>query len=309
LAVYVSRETLAMTVSLICLGMCAQDAIYAVPAIPTSPTKVLATHYTECGGGMAANAAVAAVRLGARVQYWGRVGDDPLGERITGELARENVDVRHVRRVPGSTSPSAAILVDPTGERVICAYNDPVLDRDASWLPLETIDNADAVLADVRWPQGAAAVLDRGREAGKIALLDADIGPISDLHDLIPRATHVVFSEGGLRTASGATSPGVGLRQLASTARGLVGVTLGSDGFLWLDHGVEHRAPALRIRAVDTLAAGDVWHAAFAIGLAERCSVHQAAHFANVAAALKCERSGGRRGAPTRAEVLARLNS
>jgi sulfofructose kinase len=298
-----------MTISLICLGMCAQDAIYAVPAIPTSATKVLATHYTECGGGMAANAAVAAVRLGARVQYWGRVGDDPLGARITGELAGDGVNVGHVRRVPGGTSPSAAILVDPAGERLICAYNDPALDRDPSWLPLDTIDSVDAVLADVRWPQGAAAVLDRGRDAGKIALLDADIGPISDVHDLIPRATHVVFSEGGLRTASGATSPGAGLRQLASTAHGLVGVTLGSDGFLWRDQGVEHRAPALRIRAVDTLAAGDVWHAAFAIGLAELWATDKAARFANVAAALKCERSGGRRGAPTRAEVLARLNN
>ncbi|MEP7060773.1 MAG: PfkB family carbohydrate kinase [Betaproteobacteria bacterium] len=296
-----------MTVSLICLGMCAQDAIYAVPAIPTFPTKVLATHFTECGGGMAANAAVAAARLGARVQYWGRVGDDPLGERITRELASEGVDIGRVRRVPGCLSPSAAILIDATGERLICAYNDPALDRDTSWLPLEVVDGVDAVLADVRWPQAAAVVLDRSREAGKVALLDADIGPVADLHDLIPRATHVVFSEGGLQTACGAMSPGAALRQLAPTARGLVGVTLGAEGFLWRDHGAEHRAPALPISAIDTLAAGDVWHAAFAIGLAETWPVDRAARFANVAAALKCERSGGRRGAPTRSEVIARL--
>jgi sugar/nucleoside kinase (ribokinase family) len=83
-------------------------------------------------------------------------------------------------------------------------------------------------------------------------------------------------------------------------------VTLGAQGFLWREQGIEHHAPAVSIKAVDTLAAGDVWHAAFAIGLAERRPVADAARFANVATALKCERPGGRRGAPTRAEVEAR---
>src|SRR6187401_2406603 len=73
----------------LCLGMSAHDAIYRVPVIPHIPTKVLATGYTECGGGMAASASVAVSRLGGDAVYWGRVGDDPLGERILRELAGE----------------------------------------------------------------------------------------------------------------------------------------------------------------------------------------------------------------------------
>jgi sulfofructose kinase len=57
------------------------------------------------------------------------------------------------------------------------------------------------------------------------------------------------------------------------------------------------------VDAIDTLAAGDVWHGAFALALAERSSIDAAARFANVAAAIKCTRFGGRRGAPRRAEV------
>ncbi len=295
-----------MSARLICTGMCAQDTIYRVQAIPATPTKVLATHYAECGGGMAANASVAAARLGAVVEYWGRTGDDHLGRRITDELAAEGVDVTYVRRVPGCTSVSAAILVDGRGERLICAYNAPDLDPDPAWLPLDRIRTADAVLADVRWPRGAAAVLDAGRRAGKIALLDADIGPVDDLRDLIPRASHIVFSEGGLAACAN-NEPGAGLREIASVAHGPVGVTLGPDGFLWREAGVEHHAPGLRVDAVDTLAAGDVWHAAFALRLAEGRGIAEAAHFANVAAAIKCERWNGRRGAPTRAEVEARV--
>ena len=151
------------------LGMSALDAIYRVPAIPASPTKVLATGFLEAGGGMAANASVGVARLGAQTHYWGRLGDDALGDRILADLVREAVDVSSVRRLPGRVSPSAAILIDAAGERLVCAYNDPQLDNDPGWLPLGRIREFAAVLTDVRWPQGAAAVLDAARAAGRPA--------------------------------------------------------------------------------------------------------------------------------------------
>jgi sulfofructose kinase len=298
-----------MTVRMISLGMSALDTIYSVPEIPSSPVKILASGYTECGGGMGANAAVAAARLGAAVEYWGRVGDDSLGRRIVDELAAEGVDTRHVRRVPGCVSPSAAILVDPRGERLICAYNDPLLDRDPSWLPLARVADVDVVLADTRWPEGSALLLDRARAERKIAVLDGEAGPASDLLGLVPRASHVVFSAPGLATAFPDTGPASSLRLAARHTDAVVGVTLGAEGFLWLEGSVERQVPALAVDAVDTLAAGDVWHAAFGVALAEGHPVRAAAWFANVAAAIKCERLGGRRGAPFRAEVSARLET
>lgn len=89
----------------------------------------------------------------------------------------------------------------------------------------------------------------------------------------------------------------------------MVGVTLGADGFLWLDAGHEQRARPPRVVAIDTLAAGDVFHAAFALAIGERRAAADAAAFANAAAALKCTRFGGRLGAPVRAEVDALLRS
>jgi len=291
--------------SILCLGMSALDAIYRVAAIPTAPTKILATGYLECGGGMAANASVAAARLGGQSHYWGRVGDDELGTRILAQLAAEGVDTRTVRRVAGCVSPSAAILVADDGERLVCAYNDPRLDTDASWLPLDRVAEFSAVLADVRWPAGAAAVLDAARARGLPAVLDGDIGPPDVLLDLARRATHVAFSEPGLRQVAGVPSPGEGLRRMAAQVSAIVGVTLGADGYLWWDGRGERRLAAPVVKAVDTLAAGDTWHGAFTLALAEGSGVEAAARFANIAAAIKCTRFGGRLGAPTRAEVAA----
>ena len=291
--------------AILCLGMSALDAIYRVTAIPTAPTKILATGYLECGGGMAANASVAVARLGGQSHYWGRVGDDELGARILAQLAAEGVDTGTVRRVAGCVSPSAAILVADDGERLVCAYNDPRLDADASWLPLARVADFSAVLADVRWPAGAAAVLDAARAHGLPAVLDGDIGPADVLLDLARRATHTAFSEPGLARVAGTPSPGEGLRRMAAQVPGLVGVTLGADGFLWWDGQAERRLAAPAVKAVDTLAAGDTWHGALTLALAEGCGVEAAARFANNVAALKCTRFGGRLGAPTRAEVAA----
>jgi sulfofructose kinase len=298
-----------MTVRMISVGMSALDTIYSVPEIPSSPVKILASGYTECGGGMAANAAVAAARLGAAVEYWGRVGDDLLGQRIIDELATEGVEVAYVRRVTGCASPCAAVLVDPHGERLICAYNDPLLDRDPAWLPLARVAAVDVVLADVRWPEGSAAALDRARADRKIAVLDGEVGPVPDILALVPRATHVAFSTAGLATAFPAAGPGASLHLAAMHTDAVVGVTMGAQGFLWLEGTLERHVPALAIDAVDTLAAGDVWHAAFGVALAERLDVGDAARFANVAAAIKCERRGGRRGAPSGADVVDRLKT
>ena len=66
----------------LCLGHAAHDLTYRVSTIPTRPVKVVAKSMSESGGGMAANAAVAISRLGGLATYWGRVADDPLGNRI-----------------------------------------------------------------------------------------------------------------------------------------------------------------------------------------------------------------------------------
>jgi sulfofructose kinase len=66
--------------------------------------------------------------------------------------------------------------------------------------------------------------------------------------------------------------------------------------------------PAFVVTAVDTLGAGDVWHGAFALALAEGEDEPAAVRAASAAAAIKVTRHGGRAGAPTRAERDALLH-
>ena len=287
----------------LCLGHAAHDLIYRVTTIPARPVKVVAKSMTESGGGMAANAAVAISRLGGEATYWGRVADDLLGHRILDDLAAEGVDVTGARRIAGARSPCTSILVSDQGERLICSFTDPALDPDPSWLPQERIAGFDVVMADVRWPRGAELVLDTARQLDRPALLDADVAPPEVTRALVAHASHVLFSEAGLDVVAPGSRHGEALRSLEHPDHRVIGVTLGPAGFLWREGGAEHHVAAPPITAVDTLAAGDVWHGAFALALAERQPVRAAALFANAAAALKCLRPGGRSGAPSRAEV------
>ena len=86
---------------ILCLGMAALDAIYRVPVIPAKPVKVIASSFSESGGGMAANTAVAVARLGGAADYWGRVGADEVGRRILRAPAGEGVDIEGAGASPG----------------------------------------------------------------------------------------------------------------------------------------------------------------------------------------------------------------
>ncbi|MFK3751783.1 PfkB family carbohydrate kinase, partial [Escherichia coli] len=81
-----------------CVGITVMDRIYYVEGLPTESGKYVARNYTEVGGGPAATAAVAAARLGAQVDFIGRVGDDDTGNSLLAELESWGVNTRYTKR-------------------------------------------------------------------------------------------------------------------------------------------------------------------------------------------------------------------
>ena len=74
---------------------------------------------------------------------------------------------------------------------------------------------------------------------------------------------------------------------------------------MWRADGRLEHLPAFAVRTIDTLGAGDVFHGAFTLALAEGLIERDALRWASAAAAVKCTRFGGIAGAPIRAEVEA----
>jgi sulfofructose kinase len=288
----------------ICLGIVVLDHVHEVEAVPAAPTKVTATGYRETGGGIAATAAVAIAALGGEAAYWGRVGDDAAGSTLQAQLRRLGVDVTGLRRIAGAATPVAAAIVDREGERLLVVFPGRALDPDPSWLPLDEVAGAGAVMVDMRWREGAEALVAAARRHGVPSVLDAEIGEPAALAALVPAVDHAVFSERGLAQYAGTVSNEDGLRRAHAHGARHVAVTLGAAGSLWLgEDGALRRVPALPVAARDTTGAGDVFHGAFALALAEGRDVAAAARFASAAAALKCRNGRGWDGMASRAEV------
>ena len=290
--------------------MAVLDRIFSVPALPTGPTKLYATDMLEVGGGPASTAAAAIVKLGGRARLFARLGQDSVGDTVLAGLEADGIDTAGVRRIEGARSAWSAVAVEPwNGERLIINTPGEGLDVEADWLGLDDLAGAGSVLVDMGWIKAAARLLLLARQAAVPSVLDADLGPHAGAVGLIGLADHVVFSAAGLAHHATTDDPIEGLRRMRLWApESVLAVTLGAEGFLWLDGDTPRRVPAPRVEVVDTLGAGDVFHGAYALALAEGAGVEAAAHFANTAAALKCTRPGGRAGTPTRAEVQKALS-
>jgi sulfofructose kinase len=295
---------------IICVGHAALDRIYRIEAFPPEPTKVRALEHVEAGGGMAANAAVAIARLGGKAELWSRIGDDSAGNAIRAGLRAERVDLRYVQSFEGARSSTSAIIVDDKGDRLIVGQRDAGMPSGTSWLPLERIAEADAVLGDVRWLEGVRAVFGRARREKVPTVLDADLGAREALGGVLKLSDYAIFSAPALREfVPGGSSDAERLAQVLSMGPRHAGVTLGRDGYLWREGAETGRVPAFDVSITDTTGAGDAFHGAFALMVAEGRPTAECARAAAAVAALKCTRLGSRAGLPTRAELNAYLSS
>ncbi len=297
-----------MSKHLLCVGHIALDLIFSVNAFPDHPTKTPAHRYHRGVGGMSGNASVALARLGARVDFCGPVGDDETADVFEAVLRTEGVGLAGLRRVPGASSSVSSIIVDARGERMIFNAKGSALDVPGPFDPA-VLDGVDFVLVDPRCPAWAEAALVHARERGIPSMLDGEVSPRADLQRLVPLADWRVFSEPGLLAwADG--EPEALMRGLAhAQPQRRVVRTLGGRGLQWCDvqGQMQQMGPLSAGPVVDTLGAGDVFHAALALALAEGQAEALALRFASAAAAIKCSRPDGIAGAPTRAEVEALL--
>jgi sulfofructose kinase len=293
---------------ILCAGIAVQDIVMRVENFPPPGAKVAASDFIITGGGCAANAALAVARLNGRAAFAGPLGgtDDAVSERILTDLAAEGVDCSGVARVDGGTASASLILLDAQGEKTIATRRGvglgQTLPQDADRL----VAQVDAVLVDNRFPDFVAAMCWAAQPRKIPIVIDLDQATEPD-DALLKLGTHVIASSEALRATTGFGEPAIALQRLAEHVAGFLAVTDGPNGVYWLENGDLRHMPAFAVKAIDTLGAGDTFHAAFTLALAEGRDLAGALRFASAAAALKCTHFGGGAGSPKRAEVDAFL--
>lgn len=290
---------------ILCIGIPVRDLIFRVEAVPERGSKANATHLAEICGGNALNAAIAMARLGGRAAFAGPMGD--AGETSSGfildQMAAEGIDATHIVRIPGAATPVSAIIIDATGERTLTIYRDPALwsvklsDAD------ELLADCRAVLVESRCGAFCIDLCAEARRRGIPVIVGVDRAmALSD--GLLTAASHLLFASEQVQETAGIADDGEALKRLAGMTPAFLAATRGPRGTIWLNQaGILEETPAFPVEAVDTLGAGDVFHGASTLRLAEGGGIREALRFAAAAAALKCTRHGGGPAAPQRAEV------
>lgn len=292
----------------LCAGIAVQDIIFRVDTFPQPGGKCMTHDLVTVSGGCAVNAAIAVARLGGRARYAGPLGDlaDHASNQLMAAMAAEGIDTAGVVRVPGAPAPVSGIMVDAAGERMIVTHRDPRIEAARIADPDGLVQDVTVLLADNRFPRLVRPLCEAARRRGIPVVLDAD-RPTTEDDPLFAIASHVVFSGECLRETTRLDDLGAGLRRMAPRTAAFLAVSDGPGPVRYLAEGAVLELAVFKIDAVDTLAAGDVFHAGIALALAEGRGPVAAMRFGAAAAGLKCMRFGGSMGAPSRAEVEAFL--
>jgi len=304
------------------IGSANMDLVVRAPRLPHAGETILGGPFETHPGGKGANQAVAAARLGGDVTFVGCVGDDAHGESLREGLAREGIDVSHLRTVPGESTGIAVITVDDGGENtiVVAPGTNARVSPDDVNAAFEKIREVDVVLMQLEIPtETVEYLIGRSEEFSASIILNA--APARQLpRETLSNINCMIVNEHEARLITGARQDQTG-GELISILGPRVGgqaitiMTRGEGGSLacmMSDHISEHHA--FEVDVIDSVAAGDAFCGAIAVGLMPRGkdvsndTLRDAIRFASAAGALACTRRGAQPSLPTRQEVDAFLS-
>ncbi|MFD0413434.1 carbohydrate kinase family protein [Streptomyces sp. NPDC127108] len=273
---------------------------------------------TETGtlvlGGSAAIMACGAARLGLKVAFAGRVGDDDAGRYVRDTLTAHGVDTRALTLDATLPTPLTVVLTSGDDRAVLTSPG-----------TLTTTSGRDVppdLLADTRHVHAASYFLQprlaedlpdllrTARSHGAGTSLDTQDDPsgtwdgaaldavLAETDILLPNAQEAMGLAG-----SEAGSPERAAALLATRVP-LVVVKNGAAGALCHDGLALMSAPGLAVTPKDTVGAGDSFDAGFIAATLHRQPPHQALRFAAVCGALSTRAHGGTAAQPTWYEAL-----
>ncbi len=307
------------TGKLVVLGSINADHILNIEQFPQPGETVIGKQYTVAFGGKGANQAVAAGRAGADISFIACVGEDDIGERVRKQLASDDIDTSPVEAISGTTTGVALIFVNAEGENVIGIdagankavtpeylnrYQQNIIEASALLMQLESPLETVIAAAKLAKQHNTQVILNPAPACDLPAELLSLVDIITPNETEAERLTGVQVNnnDDAARAAKVLHEKGIDT----------VIITLGSKG-VWLSQkGEGKQIVGFRVKAIDTIAAGDTFNGALVTSLLEGKSMESAVRFAHAAAAIAVTRPGAQPSVPWRHEIddfLARQES
>jgi ribokinase len=302
------------TGKLVVLGSINADHILNIEQFPRPGETVIGKQYKVAFGGKGANQAVAAGRSGSDIAFIACVGADDIGERVRQQLASDRIDTQPIEAIADSTTGVALIFVNAEGENVIgidaganaavtpdylARYQQKVIDADALLMQLESPLETVIAAASLAKQHQTQVILNPAPARELPDDLLATIDMITPNETEAQRLTGIAVNDDNdaARAAQALHDKGIAT----------VIITLGSRGVWLSENGNGKLVPGFKVKAVDTIAAGDTFNGALVTALLEGKTMADAVRFAHAAAAIAVTRPGAQPSVPWREEIDAFL--
>ncbi len=279
------------------VGSLNMDLCIEAPYMPKEGETLTGSGFIMNGGGKGANQATAAAKLGGNVAMCGAVGGDLFGETLIKNLSAAGADVSHIKKCNDASTGIAVIVITGGNNRIILEKGANALLTEADIDEfLKTAKEGDIYLTQLENPIDIIGYgLKQAKAKGMFTILNPapanrDISAYFGYVDLItPNETELEIFGGKDALFDS------GIKKIVTT--------LGSRGYEIADKEDAKIYPCIKIKAVDTTAAGDTLCGGLAVGLAEGMGLEEACAFGSKAASIACTRKGAQQSIPTRKEV------
>lgn len=294
------------------IGSSNTDMVVRSKKIPLPGETLLGGDFDVIAGGKGANQAVAAARSDANVSFIAKVGNDNFGEKAIQAYKNDNIDTSNIFVDSDKPSGIAIIIVDETtGQNSIVVApgaNGNLQPKDIDKVS-DIIASADVVLMQLEIPlESVKQALSIAKKNGITTIMNP--APAQELsNDMLKLVDIITPNESETNSLIGFVPESdediikateILLEKVNDTAL----ITLGSRGVYYKSkNGNGDFIPSIKVNAVDTTGAGDVFNGYFASLIANGETYEKAIQIANKAAAISVTRKGAQPSIPTFTDV------
>ncbi len=304
-----------MRKKILVLGSCNVDLVFNIPRFHHPGETISAESEATFFGGKGANQAISSKRLGGKVYFISKVGNDIYGKSYRQHLIKNGLDRKLILEDIKLPTGMAVIELTPTGENRIVVF--PGANGSLSQKDLKRLQSCwreiDVFVTQLEIP---LPTVERGlrlaKDEGAITLLNPS-PPVHLSRRLLSLVDFVVLNEIEAQFLTGIKWKGDrDTRKMAERLLGMgiknVLITLGSKGLFFRNKLEEIHVKAFKVKVIDTTAAGDAFMGALACGLSEGRSIREVLRFANAAGALATTKLGAQPSLPFRKDLEAFLS-
>ncbi|MGK7935928.1 MAG: sugar kinase [Xenococcaceae cyanobacterium] len=243
------------------IGLTTLDLIYLTTRLPRNNEKIVALQQTIAAGGPATNAAVTFNCLGSKAKLLSIIGKHPLSNLIQSDLEEYAVESSDLEADKSQSPPVSSIFVtESTGERAVVSINATKSQARLVQIPKDVLSGINIVLIDGHQLEISCAIAQQAQAQNIPLVLDGGSWK-PGLELVLPFIDYAICSADFFPPNCHKQKDIFNYLKAQQIPH--IAITNGAKNIQYTSKNKQGTVAINRVKVVDTLGAGDIFHGAF----------------------------------------------